>query len=550
MEEPMLARFQWIALVLAPAAMAAGSEEMTPGLADAVRQPILEEEYGLVPEADGSWRAESSAQGMSASFTPSGLEVSGADEDGERWTLGLRLESWGRGSRLTRAAEGSCEASGRRMEIRREGLIEWYVNGERGVEQGFTIASAPEAPGTGEPLRLVLAVEGGFTAEVLAGERDARLVAVEGGVDLSYSGLRAWDAAGRELEARLTQSAGGVAILVDDRDASYPLTVDPWIWVEEAKLTPMDAAAKDRFGCSVSLSGDTALVGALYNSDAGPGSGSAYVFVRSGTTWSQQAKLTASDAIADAAFGRSVSASGDTALVSAPGDGPWGIWPGCAYVFLRTGTVWSQQAKFWASDPGHGDHFGFHVSLSGDTALVGVPWNDDAGTSSGSAYVFVRSGAVWSQQAKLTALDAAAHDEFGWSVCLSGETALVGARGDDDAGSYSGSAYVFVRTGSVWNQKAKLTASDAASFDGFGQSVCLSGGTALIGAHGDTHIANNAGSAYVFVRTGTAWQQEAKLTALDAAADDWFGWSASLSGDKALVGAMKDDHEAPDAGSA
>jgi len=181
------------------------------------------------------------------------------------------------GASLTRAAEGSCEASGRRVEIRREGLTEWYVNGESGIEQGFVIAAAPGPSGTGGPLRLVLSVEGGFAAEVLAGERDAWLVAVDGGVKLSYSGLRAWDAEGRELEARLTRTAERLAILVDDREASYPLTVDPWIWVEEAELEASDAGIGDSFGISVSLSGDRALVGAYGdNGDRG----SAFVFVQ------------------------------------------------------------------------------------------------------------------------------------------------------------------------------------------------------------------------------------------------------------------------------
>ena len=331
----MLAHCGLAVLALAPAVVTEDSETIPPALADAVHKAVQEEQYRVAPGADGSWQAANPAQGMSASFSPSAFEVSGVDEDGEPWTLGLRLEGWGRGSSLTRAAEGSCEASGRRMEIRRDGLTEWYVNDELGIEQGFTIASPPGPSESGEPLRLLLAVEGGFVVEVLAGEHDARLTAVDGGVKLSYSGLRAWDAAGNELDARVTRTVEGLAILVDDCDASYPLTVDPWIWIEEAKLTASDAWHNDQFGLSVSLSGDTALVGAHSDDDAGADSGSAYAFVRTGTVWGQQAKLAASGAAPNDQFGLSVSLSGDTALVGSHFHDGAGTDAGAAYVFVR-----------------------------------------------------------------------------------------------------------------------------------------------------------------------------------------------------------------------
>ncbi len=167
--------------------------------------------------------------------------------------------------------------------------------------------------------------------------------------------------------------------------------------------------------------------------------------------------------------------------------------------------------KLTASDAAAGDVFGFSVALSGDTALVGAVGDDDAGSFSGSAYVFVRSGTSWIQQAKLTASDAASNDIFGGSVALIGDTALVGAAGDDDAGSVSGSAYVFVRSGTTWTEQAKLTASDAAAGDRFGIAVALNGSTALVVAPNDDDAAFSSGSAYVFVRSGTTWSQQAKL---------------------------------------
>jgi len=307
------------------------------------------------------------------------------------------------------------------------------------------------------------------------------------------------------------------------------------------KLTARDAAANDQFGFSVAVSGGTTVVGAFRDDDAGTSSGSAYVFVRRGGGWSQQAKLTASDAAPGDQFGRSVAISGDTAVIGASGDDDGGSSSGAAYVFVRSDGSWSQQAKLTASDAAANDLFGrSSVALSGETAVVGAASNDDAGPSSGSAYVFVRSGGSWSQQAKLTASDAAPVDFFGRVVALSGETAVVGAINHDDGGSNSGSAYVFVRSGTAWSQQEKLAASDAAANDFFGFSVAISGDTAVIGAGGSDDTGESSGSAYVFVRSGTAWSQQAKLTASDAAAFDQFGRSVAIRGDTAVGGALNE----------
>jgi len=322
------------------------------------------------------------------------------------------------------------------------------------------------------------------------------------------------------------------------------------VWTQQAKLTAADAAAGDQFGRSVSVSGDTAVVGAWLDDDGGANSGSAYVFVRSGGVWTQQAKLTAADAAAGDEFGLSVALSGDTVVVGANRDDDAGTDSGSAYVFVRSGGVWTQQAKLTAADAAAGDVFGYNVALSGDTAVVGAYGNDDGGSASGSAYVFVRNGGVWTQQAKLTATDAAAEDVFGACVTLSGDTVVVGAYRDDDAGTDSGSAYVFVRSGGVWTQQAKLTAADAAAGDVFSYSVALSGDTAIVGAHLNNAGGTDSGSAYMFVRSGGVWTQQAKLTAADAAAQDQFGVRVALSGDTAVVGAYANDDGGSASGSA
>jgi hypothetical protein len=327
-------------------------------------------------------------------------------------------------------------------------------------------------------------------------------------------------------------------------------------WSQQAKLTAADGAAIDYFGISVSVSGDTAVIGAPGDDDKGDASGSAYVFVRvADGTWSQQAKLAAADGADGDQFGfRGVSVSGDTAVIGAFGDDDKGADSGSAYVFVRAADgTWSQQAKLTAADGATDDNFGDRVAVSGDTAVIGADWDDDKGDYSGSAYVFVRAAdGTWSQQAKLTAADGASGDAFGSGVAVDGDTAVIGAYGDDDKGTDSGSAYVFVRAvDGTWSQQAKLTAADGASGDAFGSGVSVSGDTAVIGAPGDDDKGDASGSAYVFVRAADGtWSQQAKLTADDGAADEYFGISVAVSGDTAVVGAPDDDDKGTDSGSA
>ena len=305
---------------------------------------------------------------------------------------------------------------------------------------------------------------------------------------------------------------------------------------EQQKITASDAAANDRFGISVSLSSDgsTALVGAYGKSSS---TGAAYIFTRSGSTWTQQSILTASDGVAGDYFGISVSLSSDgsTALVGAHTKSSS---TGAAYIFTRSGSTWTQQSILTASDGVAGDYFGCSVSLSADgsTALVGAHTKS---TNTGAAYIFTRSGSTWTQQSILTASDAATSDYFGWSVSLSGDgsTALVGAYGKS---TNTGAAYIFTKSGSTWTQQSILTASDAVASDYFGYSVSLSadGSTALVGAYGKS---SQTGAAYIFTKSGSTWPQQSKLTASDAATSDYFGCSVSLSADgsTALIGAFR-----------
>jgi uncharacterized repeat protein (TIGR01451 family) len=293
-------------------------------------------------------------------------------------------------------------------------------------------------------------------------------------------------------------------------------------WQQIAKIQASDAANESIFGYSVGISGDYVVVGEGLNGLFG----NAYIFHNDGTTWVQQAELNASDPALGKNFGDSVAINGDTAIIGAPGDNQW---TGAAYVFTRTGATWTQQAKLTADDGVVADEFGFSVALSGDTAVIGASY---AGNGwAGQAYVFSRSGTTWTQQAELLASDGAPEDQFGWSVAVSGNTAVVGSVYDDGR---TGSAYVYTRTGTTWTEQQKLTASDAAPEDAFGGSVSIDGNTAVIGAGWkDTFM----GAAYVYTRSGTTWTQQAKINASDGGNGDEFGTAVCLSGDKIVVGA-------------
>jgi FG-GAP repeat len=525
------------------------------GLYRSLSAAVTAAHYRIEERKAGGYEASNPEQRYHTVFTRAGVEVSGAGPNGNDWRLGMKLIGYGYGQRKQAVTFASVKAKDDRIEYERRtpdngSISEWYVNRLNGLEQGFTIFQAPGRRKAGEKLNLWLDLSGDLKARLAENGQAILLNGRAAGPELRYDKLHAFDATGRELEARMKLSGDRVRLEVVDELATYPVTIDPTL-AQEAKLTASDAAAGDLFGSNVAINGETAVVGARGDDTAaGTNAGSAYVFVRSGTSWSEQAKLTAGDAAAADDFGISVAIDGDTIVVGADLDDDAGSFSGSAYVFVRSGTSWSQQAKLTAGDAAAGDQFGFSVGISDETVVVGAVSDDTAaGTDAGSAYVFVRSGTSWSQQAKLTAGDAAAFDLFGFAVGINGETVGVGAPGDNSA---AGSTYVFVRSGTSWSQQAKLTASDAAAGDNFGRNaVRISGDTLVVGAPFDaTGAGADAGSAYVFVRSGTSWSQQAKLTASDAAAGDLFGLSVGISGDTVVAGARADDDGGTDSGSA
>ena len=581
-----------------PINQSASSENLPAGLEAAIAT-TLGETYLITSGAADSLGARNPRQDLEANFSIDGFEVEAMNSE---WSFGLSLDRFGRQGQLIGVAGSSPVAAGSRVEYQRPAFTEWYENRPEGIEHGITLFSPP--PGQGM-VEFAFDRSGTLSAELAPDGRTVSLADSHSKKVLSYQDLVVYDASGTKLPARMELGLGSLSLLIDDSEANYPITVDPLVvteearlfasdaaagdrfgadvalsgntalvagdgledtavyvfvhsgtaWTEQARLAPSDGSGGDHFGISVALAGDTAVVGASTDDTAnGEDTGSAYVFVREGTTWTEQAHLVASDGRPNDFFGTSVAASGDSILVGAFGDDARGTEvAGSAYVFVRNGTTWTEQAHIFAAVPTASDQFGASVALEGDTALIGNPGADSEFVADvGSVDVFTRSGTTWTQQARLFGSEGQAGADLGLDIDLDGNTALVGAAGTATvAGENVGSVYIFVRNGTIWTEQAHLFASDGAAVDFFGGWVGLSGDTAVVTAIGDDTTAGvNAGSAYVFVRDGNTWTEQARIFALDGVSGDFFGTSVALEGDIAVIGAVSDDTAAGvDAGS-
>lgn len=361
----------------------------------------------------------------------------------------------------------------------------------------------------------------------------------------------------------------------------------------------------DGFGYSVALSGDTLAVGAYFESSAAVGvngdqmndnairAGAVYVFTRTGATWSQQAYLKASNTGSGDNFGRAIALSGDTLVVGAPQEASAAIGiggnqadntavgAGAVYVFVRSGTTWSQQAYLKASNTSAFDAFGAAVALSGDTLAVGATGEASAATgingnqadnsapTAGAVYVFTRTGSTWAQQSYLKASNTGTGDLFGNALALAGDTLAVGAFGEasattgvngdqaDNSALAAGAVYVFVRSSGTWTQQAYLKASNSGHDYEFGSAIALAGDMLVVGSmaenSGATGVGGNqsdgtapgAGAAYVFSRGGTTWAQKAYVKSSNTGSDDGFGSAVALSADTLVVGALGESSSTP-----
>ncbi|WOF16453.1 PGF-pre-PGF domain-containing protein [Methanoplanus sp. FWC-SCC4] len=453
------------------------------------------------------------------------------------------LSGLGRVFCLKEPGDGKFEADENCLNVVYKGFTEWYKNSDGRIEHGMTIFESP--PGDGN-LVAEFVVSGDFELSSAGGNI---YFSDDYGRVFEYGRISTLDSSGKILDSAIILSNGRIYWEIDDRNAVYPVNIDP-ILTQVKTLTPINKGNADQFGWSVSISGDTAVFGAP---NANPGTmpadcGQAYVFYKNhgGTdNWGEIKNLTASDREASDHFGWSVSISGDTAVVGAYSADVGGQ----AYIFSRNNggpDNWGQVAILNGSDTTDGDQFGYSVSVSGDIAVIGAK-DADPGTlpdNCGQAYVFSKDNGGpenWGQIAILNASDKAGADYFGCSVSLYNDTAVVGAY---NAG-VGGQAYIFLRdSGGLgnWGQVRILNGSDTAPVDRFGNSVSVSRNIAVIGAYeaDPGALPDNCGQAYVFSKDNGGpenWGQIAILNASDKADSDFFGNSVSVSGNIAVVGA-------------
>ncbi len=501
--------------------------------------------------------------------------------------LALSLAAFGRGAGLKPILDVRPEIGGNRVSYANDGITEWWQVLPVGFEQGFIISKRPDGKG-----KLVIALDASRSGELRNDELAWGRV--------HYGKLVVTDANGKIVPATLKSEGDRILIAVSDSHASYPLTVDPLVWLQQKvvandggqyenfgtsfalsgntaligvphatvgtnqlqgavyvfsdengtwtqtqKLTASDGASGDNFGISIALDGDTAIIGA-YDATVGNvpnlSQGAAYVFTESGGTWTQKQKLTASDGSPYAGFGLTVALDGTTAIVGAYSQTVGrNVYQGAAYVFNYANGGWTQTQELTASDGATFDNFSNSLAFVGSTALIGAS-NAAVGSNGyqGKVYVFTNAGGgTWDQAQILTAADGAAQQRFGNAVALDGTTALIGDSGATVGGNvYQGSVYVFADDNGIWTQTQELAASDGTASDGFGFSVALDGDTALIGAANAAIGSNNLqGAAYLFADFGGSWTQTAKLIATDGAAGDGFGDWVALDGTNALIGA-------------
>jgi hypothetical protein len=388
-----------------------------------------------------------------------------------------------------------------RLTYHRDGYDEWYINSPLGLQQGFTLY---------EPSEIIFRTDG--TLMATASSQTLHI-----GDQLMFTGLMAYDANHKSVHASFEISGNHLAYLYNDVDALYPLTIDPWL--QQAYLTGTNPIQSE-FGDAVAIDGMTAAIGApelkCPHDDAG--CGGVYIFVRDSGVWTEQAILLPVDAVFETFFGLSVDLDGDNLIAGAAN---LDTEQGGAYVFTRSGTVWTEQQRLIPSENVIAADYGQSVAIDGDIAAVGASASNSACQGCGAVYVFTRNGSTWTEQDILTASDANSLEQssFGVSIALDNSEILVGAPQDNQA-------YFFDTDGTTWTERKKLF-----PFSGrFGMEVDLDNGTAII-------LARDTGKVYVYTGSGNSWLQETILTNPDMA----FVGSAAVSGDLVILGSGSGD---------
>lgn len=561
---------------------------------DAIRYAATPTESGFgMRTANGHMLADLDGRGLSVTSTKS-----------SDWTWGLELTSFGfAGAQAVVDQAATVQADGNRVTYTwTDSLDEWFVNDSSGLEHGFTLRTRPANAERGERLTFDMDVRGALLPVVTSDQKGVRFVDANGACALTYSGLVVFDAQGTQLDSSFARIGDELRLSIDEANATYPLTIDPMIQL--AYLKAPYPGTFDFFGDSLAVSGDTVVIGAKGEDSSATGvygdqsnndtlsAGAAYVFVRKNGKWELQAYLKAINPSVEDYFGHAVDIDGDTIVVGAPYEdsdatgvngNPYNEHTngaGAAYVYKRFGQTWGFDAYLKASNTGASDNFGHSVAIDGDRIVVGAPYEDsgadgingdqsnNTSQAAGAAYLFTRTAGIWSPQLYIKASNSGTNDWFGYDLDLSGTTLVVTAPAEDSDAQgvggeqlnnnalYSGAAYVFELGGEIVYQQAYIKASNADASDSFGRAVAIDGDTIVVGCEEEASAAAGingneldnslpyAGAAYVFVRSGSTWSQQAYLKSTYTTGDNRFGASVDISGENIVVGATHERSKA------
>ncbi len=502
-------------------------------------------DYALSEREPGVWVARHTGASLRTVFAPGSVALAAAESADTALPFELSVAAWGCAGAMMSVAGvtpvvGGEPAGG--VSYHHADFDEWYRNGPAGLEQGFTIRRLPTCVERGEKLqiRLHFSDEPGALADV-SNDADHALLSVTGRQRLHYGEAFARDAAGQERAVRIL-GAGELALEIDAAGASLPLSVDPLGWdvQERLEIKDFDGAqwVDEHFGWAIATADRTAIVGSPGDGDKGISAGAAAVYARAsvleasvGPRWEPQQKLKATDGAPGDLFGSAVALSGNIAVVGAPGDDAHGS----AYVFVRGGSKWTQQAKLVPLDLAAGDKFGVSVGISGQTVIVGAPNQASGGLHEvGAAYVYTQSANQWGQPRKFAPGVALASLHFGAAVATTGPVIAIG-RDHPSAGGVDW----FTRTGAVWNA---TSTSVTASVPHFGSALAMTDDLTAIGAYGDAVLGVEAGAVST-TSTAAPHTPLVRVTASDASAHAQFGFSVSLSDNTLVVGAPGAVHQ-------
>jgi hypothetical protein len=520
---------------------------------------------------------------LNVHFQANGVQITPPEN---AWYCHLTVTGYGYGPNIQPVSNAKLSVTGHRTEYQYGNLTEWYLNENNSLEQGITL-QAPPQPRTATPLTVEMALTTDLFPVLTENHQAIIFKDKAGKTALNYDKLYVFDANHQKMPAHLTLNANTLAIVVDDRQATYPLTIDPMMINGETIIDRMNASAGDSFGKSVSIDGNTAIIGASGTRQA---IGAAYVFELIETTWQQTKILIPDDGDWLESFGQSVAIQGDFIVVGSPVHNEIGAayvykyinntWQletkltpddgtigdefgdtvaidqnrivisahehaqgkGAVYIFERLGNSWQQTEKLMVKAPDIGYKFGETFAISSNTIAI----HNNHGT--GSVHIFTYSNGSWSQQAKLISNNV--HGLFGDAISLYENTIAINESIYYEDDEHSGFVYIFERISTEWIEQQKLIANDIKNNDRFGRSLSMRGNTLVIGARRDDDKGEDSGSAYIFKKANNVWSQTAKITATDGTAGDQFGGSISTDGNTIIVGAYHNSDNGTDSGTA